>query len=386
MPVTVAMSKQTHFAPADRSDLYHVRAMNTLIESTPNVKALIDGMPFVVLILNAQRQIVAANEKVCSLLGVDIKDALGKRPGELIGCIHAEEGPNGCGTDYHCKVCGAVNAILDSWQLKQRITEECRISTRSGDAFDWEVTTSPLIIDGISFICVGIRDISHQKRRSSLERTFFHDIINHLGAIAGFIRELTDDYPDSLELKEVMQLTNELLGEVQSQRDLTIAESGDLVPTIGPVNLKQMLERLGQLYQKHPTAKDRTIQILAPDKITLDTDINLIKRIVGNMIKNALEASSKHETVTVSCNCNNNNVSISVHNPGLIPQDTQLQIFKRSFSTKGGPGRGIGTYSMKLLGERYLKGHVCFESNSQEGTVFTITLPQNNRKKRVLSH
>ena len=42
-----------------------------------------------------------------------------------------------------------------------------------------------------------------------------------------------------------------------------------------------------------------------------------------------------------------------------MPRQVQLQIFKRSFSTKGA-ARGLGTYSMRLLSERYLKGVVSF--------------------------
>mgnify|MGYP006293419399 CR=1 len=39
-----------------------------------------------------------------------------------------------------------------------------------------------------------------------------------------------------------------------------------------------------------------------------------------------------------------------------------MLLFKRSFSTKG-VGRGIGTYSMKLFGEKYLKGKVDFKNS-----------------------
>jgi len=52
----------------------------------------------------------------------------------------------------------------------------------------------------------------------------------------------------------------------------------------------------------------------------------------------------------------------------------QLQVFNRSFSTKG-TGRGLGTYSVKLLTERCLKGRVGFTSALGEGTVFQVTLP-----------
>jgi sensor histidine kinase regulating citrate/malate metabolism len=50
-----------------------------------------------------------------------------------------------------------------------------------------------------------------------------------------------------------------------------------------------------------------------------------------------------------------------------------MQLFQRSFSTKG-TGRGLGTYSIRLLTENYLEGKVSFVSNEAEGTVFSIEL------------
>jgi sensor histidine kinase regulating citrate/malate metabolism len=49
-------------------------------------------------------------------------------------------------------------------------------------------------------------------------------------------------------------------------------------------------------------------------------------------------------------------------------------MFQRSFSTKGSD-RGLGTYSMKLLGERYLHGEVEFTTSQEEGTTFRLILP-----------
>ena len=51
-----------------------------------------------------------------------------------------------------------------------------------------------------------------------------------------------------------------------------------------------------------------------------------------------------------------------------------MKIFQRSFSTKG-EGRGLGTYSMKLLTERYLGGRVSFTTSADEGTIFKVALP-----------
>ena len=93
------------------------------------------------------------------------------------------------------------------------------------------------------------------------------------------------------------------------------------------------------------------------------------------MLKNAIEASSEGQAVTLSCDSEDEVISVNVHNAAAIAHEAQLQIFNRSFSTKEGVGRGIGTYSMKLLGEEYLKGCVSFTSTADTGTTFTLTLP-----------
>jgi signal transduction histidine kinase len=49
---------------------------------------------------------------------------------------------------------------------------------------------------------------------------------------------------------------------------------------------------------------------------------------------------------------------------------------ERSFSTKGGRGRGLGTYSVRLLTERHLGGQVDFRSVPEEGTTFFVRLPR----------
>ena len=106
-----------------------------------------------------------------------------------------------------------------------------------------------------------------------------------------------------------------------------------------------------------------------------NSDKTQVLRIIGNMLKNALEESSEGDTVKAGCDLTNDNqIRFWVWNSQYIPKRVQLQIFNRSFSTKG-VGRGIGTYSMKLLGERYLKGKVDFTSETNDGTTFFLTLP-----------
>ncbi|MGK9476341.1 ATP-binding protein [Melioribacter sp. OK-6-Me] len=103
----------------------------------------------------------------------------------------------------------------------------------------------------------------------------------------------------------------------------------------------------------------------------------MLVRSLGNLLKNTLEASKTGDTVTVKTVIGDDQIIFSVHNPAFMPQDVQMQIFNRSFSTKEGTGRGLGTYSTRLFIEKYLNGEVYFHSNEEEGTVFNIKLKRN---------
>jgi sensor histidine kinase regulating citrate/malate metabolism len=57
-----------------------------------------------------------------------------------------------------------------------------------------------------------------------------------------------------------------------------------------------------------------------------------------------------------------------------MPLEVRHQVFRRYFSTKAASGRGIGTWSVKLLTERYLGGTVSFRC--QDGnTIFEAVFP-----------
>jgi signal transduction histidine kinase len=154
-----------------------------------------------------------------------------------------------------------------------------------------------------------------------------------------------------------------------------LAESGDLKVNPKIIELKTFLEQTVDSFRNHPVAKGRKI-ILQSTETKLSVDTRLLKRVLINMIKNAVEASREGDTVSVFGDCLDGKTTISVHNPSVMLDDVKLQVFKRSFSTKEGAGRGIGTYSIKLLGEYYLGGVVSFNSEHGEGTTFSISLPK----------
>jgi signal transduction histidine kinase len=173
----------------------------------------------------------------------------------------------------------------------------------------------------------------------------------------------------------IFSLTNRLIDEIKSQRDLLSAENNELIVNPVTCNSLEIISDVIVLYSNHQVIKEKEIIIdQNSENINFISDNVLLKRVLGNMIKNALEASNEGDKVTAGSRFNENEIEFYIHNNIFMPDEVQLQIFQRSFSTKG-TGRGLGTYSIKLLSEKYLRGKVLFESSEGNGTTFYARFP-----------
>ena len=372
------MTLPTEFAPAQRAGEFEILSQNLVIRDLEYVKKFIDASPNIMVVLNEERQIVFFNQRLLDYLGLtEGSKILGKRPGEVFNCANAYKAESGCGTSTFCKTCGAVEAILHS-QTGYAAIQECRILQQTtGDALDLRIWTTPIRIDGQPFTIFSVVDISNEKRRRVLERIFFHDILNTASGLHGVASIIKKAPPEELnEIKELIyDLSSELIEKIQAQRELTAAENYELAIHPDYYDPVRIIEETVAVYRKQEIAHTRTIKISASDEVNnIFIDKVIFKRVLGNLIKNALEASLPEDTVSIGFLKKENQFEFWVHNPGCMAEEIRLQIFQRSFSTKG-DSRGLGTYSIKLLTERYLHGKVSFSSTSEEGTIFNIFVP-----------
>lgn len=370
----------TYFAPAERALPDELEHQVQLFSEGSTPRILLDAVPNVVMVLNKNRQMVYCNRSLLQLLGAPEGCRLyGLRPGELLNCLHSDETEGGCGTTEFCSQCGAVRAILVSQQGRPTVSE-CRIlrkADQSPQALDLRVWATPLEYAGELFTIFAVNDIGDEKRRAALERIFFHDLLNSAAVVLGATELIPS--ADAQSLPEVAMLAQQaaqrIVEEIEAQKNLLAAENNELAVCLEAVRSLSFLQNITRMFTAHPAASGRLIRVADDaEDVTFTSDEALLGRVIGNMVKNALEASAPGETVTLGCRAANGKVQFWVHNPGVIPREAQLQIFQRSFSTKG-RGRGLGTYSMKLLTERYLRGNVWFESTPESGTRFVAEYP-----------
>lgn len=369
---------KTSFAPPERTPEHILLAQINKIESHSDITSVLHAIPEFVMILNKEREIVFANKSLLNYLAAE-DDFLkrGFRPGEAINCQHAFENEAGCGTSEFCKTCGAVISILNSQSGQYEDVQECRIIQGDGcTALDLRVKSTRLSLEGEDFTVFTVADISNEKRRQALERIFFHDILNTAGGILGYTQILREAEPDELEIfsESIEELSNRLIEEIQAQKQLIAAEGGQLDIRPATFSSARMVHETIELYKNHVVAEGKS---LVPGEVTdieIVNDRSLLGRVLGNMVKNALEADPVGSVITVSCVEKESKIIFSVNNHSFMPSIVQLQIFNRSFSSKG-KGRGLGTYSMKLLSEKYLQGKVYFESSNEKGTTFYAEYP-----------
>ena len=366
------------FASGDRADKQVILKEYELFKKNALLIQILGAAPVAVLILNDYRQIIFANKAFLEISGVaDLSAILGLRAGEAVGCIYSEVMEGGCGTSEYCRECGAVNAILSGIAGTADV-QECSISRGNGmAALDLRVMAAPLKIVEGHYTIFSIMDIAHEKKKEVLERIFLHDVKNTAGGIKGFSRLLVQETENEVSSNKLMikDLADKLVDEIDSYHQLAQAESSRLQINHAYFNTVHLLERIRNLYMNHEVAKDKRIQIdQHADPVQMLSDETILNRILGNMTKNALEASKPGNMVKLSCVREGEQVRFSVHNPGVIPAEIKPQIFQRFFTTKG-TGRGVGTYSIKLLSEHYLQGQVGFSSSESEGTTFYGIFP-----------
>ena len=367
----------TFFAPAEYATPEELRQEAEACLQHPVAHFLMHALDGLVLILDIHRQVLATNDRVMDVVDPEDGSPLGRRTGELFGCVHVPEGPGGCGTSHTCAHCGAVLAVLEAQRTGAAIHSECLLTLRHGDLIEsaeFEIVASPLEVGPYRFIAVVLHDLSAVKRRDALERLFYHDVANLMQGIRGWADLLASGASSSKNVaQKLAHLTDLLDRELKSHQAMAQAEHGELKPRMRATRPMEVLRDVGDLLDRHALARERNVKILPSPEEVIHTDPELLSRVVLNMAVNAVEASFTGATITLSAHRDGPSLRFQVHNPGEIPEDIRSRIFQRSFSTKGTVGRGLGTYAMKLFGEGVLHGRVGFDTG-QGGTTFWILI------------
>ncbi len=137
----------------------------------------------------------------------------------------------------------------------------------------------------------------------------------------------------------------------------------------------------GAIEQMRPLADEKNIRIrqtLAADLPLIYVEPDMIERVIGNLIDNAIKYTPEGGAIAISSASSGSEVYLRVKDNGPgIPLDAQQSIFEK-FSRvryRDAPrGIGLGLAFCKIAIEAH-GGRIWVQSNSERGSVFTCALP-----------
>jgi signal transduction histidine kinase len=219
-----------------------------------------------------------------------------------------------------------------------------------------------------------------------------HDLRSPLTVISGVISfftsgrlgELTPEQQNMVSMME--RNTQSLIELVNDLLDASKIESGTMRLDIASIDISGLLDELRETME--PLAKEKEITLretLAPSLPPVEADRAKLRRILVNLLSNALKFTPKHGTVEVRAELDGERVRLSVSDTGVgIAAEDVLRLFDkyeqaRSRATRGEKGTGLGLYITKQLVELH-GSEIHVDSQVGRGSTFSFTLPKSSDK------
>lgn len=200
-----------------------------------------------------------------------------------------------------------------------------------------------------------------------------HEIRNPLTSINGFVKllrsaersnELYFEIIES-ELKRIELIVNELL----------VLSKPQSVHVSGPIDVFAIMEQIITLMKVQAALKNIEIiphYPMAP--VFVQGEVNQLKQVFINLLKNAMEAMNQGGTITLDILHNAQEVQIIVQDEGIGMTQEQIQSLGQPFVTTKDTGTGLGLMITKNIIHNH-GGTMNVESIPDHGTTFTIHLP-----------
>ena len=359
-------------------------------------ESLFENASDAIYILDKRGNFVAINRKAEELTGFKREDWIGKSFRKI---VPAKSLPK------------AIKGFLNVIRGKS-IRFELELKTAFKKTVLVEVTSKPLIINGKIVGTLGItRDITERKQMEKKLQEYSEHLEELVEKRTKQLKEAHEQLLKSERLAAIGEiaamvghdLRNPLTGiaaatyylktKLGPKMDKTAKEMLDLIEEDIEHSSKIISDLLDyskeirlELTETTPKSiikgaltllkipKNIRILDLTEDKPEIKTDVEKMKRVFINIIKNAIDAMPEGGKLTIKSIKTNSKLETTFADTGTgIPQDILEKIWTPLFTTKA-KGIGLGLPICKRIVDAH-KGNISVESTVGKGTTFTITIP-----------
>jgi signal transduction histidine kinase len=230
-----------------------------------------------------------------------------------------------------------------------------------------------------------LRELSELKEEFLALTT--HDLRSPLTVISGVISFFTSGRlgelsPEQKNMVSMMERnTQSLIELVNDLLDASKLESGTMRLDIASIDLRGLFDELREAME--PLAHEKEIKLkenLPPALPPVAADRTKLRRILVNLLSNALKFTPKHGEVEVRAERDGDRIRVIVADTGvgIAPEDVERLFDKyeqaRSRATRGEKGTGLGLYITRQLVELH-GGEIQVRSELGRGSTFSFTLP-----------
>nr|WP_314861373.1 response regulator [uncultured Undibacterium sp.] len=209
-----------------------------------------------------------------------------------------------------------------------------------------------------------------------VERIARHDLKTPLVSIAAAPSLFRAGRTLSAHEEEILGMienaSNRAISMVNLSLDLFRMESGSYVFRPAAVDLLAIANVVTVGLRAQAMSKFVSIQLPEVATVYVDADDSLCYSIIGNLIKNAVEAAPEHSAVDISL-VDDVVVQLRIHNQGTVPVELREQFFAKYATSGKIGGTGLGTYSSHLLAT-VQGGSLTMQTSETEGTTLCLSL------------
>jgi two-component system, OmpR family, phosphate regulon sensor histidine kinase PhoR len=296
------------------------------------------------LVLNRDFEIIAINNTAEELFGR-------KRPiGEtLISVTHSPE---------------LESVVLRALEYHEESFEEQILLQKH----HYRVRAQVIQREGHEFIGLALEDVSDLVRLNRARRDMVANISHELRTPVANIRSIIDSLFHEDEnpkrkrsissLQAIARETDSLLWVIQEMMDLSMIESGQAIVRMVKVNLRDLVQDAVERIEDQADDKEIKVAYDIPKKLLVWCDWDQIRRVLVNLIHNAVKWSPRGSKIHIGTSLTPDEVTIEVTDEGPgVPDDQVERIFERFYqidsSRSGHEGTGLGLAICKHIVEAH---------------------------------
>jgi len=351
--------------------IFHAQLFEQTQAARQRYASLFEDSIDTILITDLEGQITDANRRAESFLGYTHEQLIGKN----IFSLH-EAARERLPDDLH------------ELETVEAVSYDSQAMNQSSRHLPVEVHVKRIRIGAVSFLQWILRDISERlelaELRTDLTSMIFHDLRSPIGNIISSLDVLQATLPESDETIEsvlsiAMRSSRRASRLVESLLDLDRLETNRAVLNLSQASIGALIAEAVE--EVHPTAeaKGQLLRMELPPRLpTLGIDVDMIRRVLINLLENAIKYARSGDQITVKATAEDDNVVVSVADSGPgIPADDLDKIFNKFTRVTGDDrpkGLGLGLAFCRLAVEAH-GGRIWVESEEGEGSRFFFTLP-----------